>query len=52
MQWRNCGTWMLDSETQLSAASLQVATIEKHIRQIGLAPTKAKNISKMSKVED
>lgn len=29
---------------------MQVSSIEKHIRQIGLAPTKAKNISNMSKV--
>jgi hypothetical protein len=29
---------------------LQVSVIESYIRQIGLAPTKAKNISKMSKV--
>jgi len=30
-------------------AQLEVSSIEKHIRQIGLAPTKAKNISNMSK---
>jgi hypothetical protein len=31
-------------------AWVQVSVIENHIRQIGLAPTKAKNISNMSKV--
>ena len=32
------------------ASSAQVDRLQSHIRQLGLAPTKAKNISAMSKV--